>query len=265
MAAMPKGLVQAQPELKHLKTGDEVSLYQALEENKIINSSLEDLKSVLRFVMLKVGLRQSNLPDEVEKGVLIDHIIKSYGGHTCQEIRLAFEMAIAGKLTEYNSKGQIVTVDVNCYENFSCLYFSKIMNAYRSWAEEAYKFIPKKVIEIENKRELSDSDMENWIEETRRIVTDISKVFLIPVEIYDWLVENKKINLSKEEKLENIGQSIRLRHSQLTDLLSGRQNEKKELIEFTAMKEKGIFEGVESDNIKRIAKKISVFNYFIND
>jgi hypothetical protein len=244
--------VQALPELRRLKNGDEVSLYHALEEPKIINSSLEDLKSVLRFVMLKVGLRQSNLPNEDEKGVLIDHIIRTYRGHTCQEIRLAFEMAIAGKLSEYNSKGQAVSVDANCYENFSCLYFSRIMNAYRSWAEETYKYIPKPV-EIENKRELNDQDMESWVEETKEVVTDISKVFLIPTDIYDWLVENKKIHLSKEEKLINIGHAIRLRQSQLSN---------KELSEFLSMKEKGVFEGVESDNIKRIAKKISVFNYF---
>lgn len=79
--------------------------------------------------MVKVGLRATNFPNALEKEILLKHIQENYGGHTVAEIRLAFEMAIAGKLE----------VDANCYENFSCLYFSNVMNAYRKWAKEEYK------------------------------------------------------------------------------------------------------------------------------
>lgn len=38
-------------------------------------------------------------------------------------------MAIDGKLS----------VDAKCYENFSCAYFSEIMNAYRLWSSQEIK------------------------------------------------------------------------------------------------------------------------------
>lgn len=88
--------------------------------------------------MLKVGIRANNLPNNAEKAVLIDHIITNYGGHTIYEIRLAFQMAITGKLG----------LDPVPYENFSCLYFSSIMEAYRSWAKDAIKQLPVKVEQV---------------------------------------------------------------------------------------------------------------------
>lgn len=92
--------------------------------------------------MLKVGLRGKNFPNGVAKSLLLDHIYTNYGNHTPDEIRLAFNLSVAGKLQ---------VDDVNCYENFSCLYFSKIMNAYRVWAQQVHDQHKKPVLEIENK------------------------------------------------------------------------------------------------------------------
>lgn len=79
---------------------------------------------------MKIGIRAVNLPDDTETVVLFDHIKENFGGHRIAEIKLAFEMAIGGKL-------DLKTEDVKCYENFSCAYFSTIMNAYRKWSAEA--------------------------------------------------------------------------------------------------------------------------------
>jgi hypothetical protein len=117
----------AKQESRELKTGN--PLVVALQSPKIITATAEDISQALRYVMVKVGLRATNFPNALEKEILLKHIQENYGGHTVAEIRLAFEMAIAGKLE----------VDANCYENFSCLYFSNVMNAYRKWAKEEYK------------------------------------------------------------------------------------------------------------------------------
>lgn len=66
------------------------------------------------------------MPDDLEKIFLMSFIREYYGGHTAAEIRLAFEMAVTGKLD----------VDPVCYENFSCAYFGSILNSYRIWASE---------------------------------------------------------------------------------------------------------------------------------
>lgn len=79
--------------------------------------------------MVKVGLRGTNFPTGAEKTLLLNHILNNYGNHTPEEIRLAFDMALSAKL------GLDVS-DIKCYESFSCLYFSTIMNAYRTWATQ---------------------------------------------------------------------------------------------------------------------------------
>lgn len=116
-------------EQRSLKTGEQLNFEVALKSTRIAYADINQVKETLRFVMMKIGVRGANLPGEIEKLVLIQHIQTNYGGHALDEIKLAFEMAITGKLD----------VDATCYENFSCLYFSNIMNAYRQWAREEIK------------------------------------------------------------------------------------------------------------------------------
>jgi hypothetical protein len=120
-------------ELRKLVNGDDKKLAMALFSPRIVEAEQEEIKEVLRYVMVKVGLRAQNWPNTLEKEVLIQHIIENFGGNTVQEIRLAFDMAICAKLE---------IEDVGCYENFSCSYFSKIMLAYRTWAAEAVRQLP---------------------------------------------------------------------------------------------------------------------------
>lgn len=131
--------------------------------------------------MLKVGIRATNLPHNEEKEVLINHVIENYGGHTLSEIDLAFKMAITGKL-DLESK------EVNCYENFSCMYFSKIINAYRKWATNAIPNLPIKepnqiVSYVLDWRGMIQKDYE------RHYLSDINYKIL-PVEYYDTLVSD---------------------------------------------------------------------------
>jgi hypothetical protein len=167
------------PALNVQKTGEAIDFEIALNNGKIINSSLDRIKQVLRLIMVKVGLRANNFPGEQEKAVLLSYIIQTYGNHTPEEVLLAFDMAIAGKLE----------VEVNCYENFSCLYFSTIMNAYREWAKDQHKQIkPIKMIEGP-KEKLSDQAMEDWIEQLK----NEKRVDFLPVMVYDWLDTKGKI------------------------------------------------------------------------
>lgn len=110
--------------------------------------------------MLKVGMRANNLPSKEEKAVLISHIYQSYPGNTIDEIRLAFDMALRGEL-------DLKTEDVKCYENFSCAYFSQVMNAYLAWSKHEFghlKTEPPPPMKI-----LTDEELDNlhrmWTEE----------------------------------------------------------------------------------------------------
>lgn len=88
------------------------------------------------------------MPVEEEKAVLLEYIFENYGGHTPDEIKLAFKMAISGKLN-------LEPKEVKCYENFSPLYFTTIMDAYREWAREQIKLLPKPI----EKRELKPMEI----------------------------------------------------------------------------------------------------------
>ena len=120
------GLAPAMPVSKPSPNGDVKKFQTAITDQRICNlTDVEPLKQALRYAMVLVGIKAHNVPNDREKSVLLQFIVNNYGGHTPTEIRLAFDLAIAGELD---------VEDVKCYENFSPLYFASIMNGYRKWA-----------------------------------------------------------------------------------------------------------------------------------
>lgn len=159
----------------------------------------EDLKQVLRYAMVLVGLRGNNMPTEEEKFVLLNFIRSNFGNQTPEEIKLAFELAVSGKLE----------IDAKCYENFSCEYFGRIMKAYIEYARQETITIVK---EIEAPNEIpSDADLKmaainsanmysqemirchernikmNWIAGGLHVLYD----YLVKFEIYEANAEDK--------------------------------------------------------------------------
>lgn len=128
-------------------TGDEGKLQTAIVEKRIFESEDETLAQALRYCFQLVGLRSKNFPDKNETVFLMKFIRENYGGHTPAEIRLAFEMAVTGKLG----------VDPVCYENFSPVYFAGIMNKFRSWASPVVAQLPPPQ-RIPTKDQLTDID-----------------------------------------------------------------------------------------------------------
>lgn len=110
-------------------TSEEQKFELSRQELAISKQPEETLREVLRYAMVKIGLRAANFPDGAEKALLIAHIMENYGNHTPTEIRLAFDLALSAKLG-------LDVADVKCYESFSCAYFSGIMNAYRVWSAQ---------------------------------------------------------------------------------------------------------------------------------
>lgn len=106
----------------------------------------EEIKQALRYVMVLVGLRANNMPSDEEKFVLLNFIRSNFGNQTPEEIKLAFEWAISGK----------INVDVKCYENFSCEYFGRIMKAYIEFASQETRHV--KIIEEEAKEIPSEEE-----------------------------------------------------------------------------------------------------------
>ena len=154
----------------------------------IKKTPINELKKVLKLVMVKLGLRAINWPAEEEKIVLCQHILTNFGGNGSEEILLAFDLAIAGKL-------DLKDDEIKCYENFSCAYFSMIMNAYRRWAIQEYKYLEKsktpeqKVFTQEELDNLARKDVE-W--KYGMFLSGIKLIF--PQAERDILLKDKLIN-----------------------------------------------------------------------
>lgn len=140
------GLEPARPESKPSPNGSLAKFEQAIEDRRIATLlDIEPLKQALRYAMVLVGIKAHNVPNDREKAVLLQFIQNNYGGHTPAEIRLAFDLAVAGELD---------VEDVKCYENFSPLYFASIMNAYRKWSRQSFQEIKPKEPEITPEQKL---------------------------------------------------------------------------------------------------------------
>jgi hypothetical protein len=139
----------AQQEWQPLKTGNASAniILQAQSTQSLRLRHEEDIKQVLRYSMVLVGLRSNNMPSEEEKFVLLNFIRTNFGNQTPEEIKLAFEWAVAGKLE----------IDAKCYENFSCEYFGRIMKAYIDYARQETITVPK--VEEVIKEIPSDADL----------------------------------------------------------------------------------------------------------
>jgi hypothetical protein len=125
-----------------------------------------------------------------EKAVLLDFIRENYGNHTPEEIKLAFKMAVSGKLS----------VDPNCYENFSCQYFGKIMGAYRIWASSEIKFTPtiSKMETVE--LPLPPADFTQvWEDILQAAREGRIEQKIIGVGIFEWLYETKQLDITPEQ------------------------------------------------------------------
>lgn len=160
---------------------------QALKSAKISVENDIRIIETLKIIMLKLGIREANLPSNAEKVVLISHIRENYSMHTLMEIKLAFDLAIAGKLE----------CEADHYENFSCLYFSKIMKAYREWSGRTYKELPQeKPKELPAPVEVITD--EQRIADAKEIYLSTKNPLFIPVKIWELLKDS--VTLSEQQK-----------------------------------------------------------------
>ncbi len=256
-----------QQELTPQRIGEEGKLTVALTGKKIKEASVEDLKQPLRYVMVKVGLRSQNWPTDEEKQILLTHIVDNFPNHTIDEIRLAFDLAICGKL-DLDDK------DISCYENFSCLYFSKIMLAYRKWSAEAEMQIRreserKKWIEMYTPKVLTDEEYEDLFNQTKENVLSGNIGYeLVPEMLYEWLDRKEKIKLSTERKKEIFWKAVAVEFSKLNELLLGYPSSgvyRTAFNSFKAQKDANEFSQATKIQLQVIARKIAVHELMLSN
>jgi hypothetical protein len=187
-------LPQAGNEWMPLQSGFIVDneIAEAFKGNKLNLVSPITLKENLAYIFTLLGF--TKYPDTQEMVVIEDFIRTSYPLFTVEEFRLAFKMAVQGKLdcsTEH-------------YEKFSPKFIGQVMSAYTKKALEVRKMIKPIINEIEPPK-LSDDDIvsftqKEWLESPKN---DFNRVFNAN-KVFAILLKQGKLKFEEHEMLQII-------------------------------------------------------------
>lgn len=118
------------------ETPEQIKLANAVNEARLSQMSVEQIKEPLSSLIalwnLTIGKREELLPQII---VLIGkYVIEYYPQLTLSEIKLAIDLSVMGKLN----------VGAECYDNFSPMYVSKILNSYLDYKGQMVNELNKK-------------------------------------------------------------------------------------------------------------------------
>ncbi len=130
----------------------------------------EPIRQALRYVFTLIGLRSENIPSDIEKAVLLKFIFDNFGNIAPEEIRIAFELAVAGKFE----------VEIDHYQRFSSLYLSKVVRAYQSHRQRI-------ALESRRKKEEFERNQASQLtpEEIKKINDEFDVNFIVEP-FFDW-------------------------------------------------------------------------------
>lgn len=231
-------------------TNSLIGIVKALNATRIEDCNDIQIQETMLKIFVLIGLRKEHYFNEYENQFFINYVRKHYSHKTIDELYIAFELSIQGKLDLDN---------VKVYDQFSIAYFEQIMGGYRRWLkEESKKAIPTPIEEISViiTQEEKLQDIEEWKQKKE------VRMQFIPLYIYDYLVEFGLINLSKEEKQQIYNQAIEMRKGQLYNKMQF--GDKIAKIDY-----RDFINSVESNDeisiCKNMAKRIAVNNFLKND
>lgn len=156
---------------------DEQKAIKAFSGKYVYQASTIELTQMFVYLYNLVGVGVDRMPDPLQENFLINHLKENYGGFTLDEIRLGFSMAAAGKLN----------VDTEHYGQFSAVYLSRIINAYKSWAAEVRRQ-HEQGKPIQTKVDITVDQWREQIQMQYELFPDKTNYKLWPVELYDQLV-----------------------------------------------------------------------------
>ncbi|MFC2111444.1 hypothetical protein ACFLQ5_03235 [Bacteroidota bacterium] len=142
-----------------------------------------------------MGGNDKNVPEDLQ--FIIDNFKSVYGRWTTDEIIYAFRLGIEGK---------IIGVNLNLYDKpLGLVFVSNLLNAYkqqyRSPAMIEYNNKQTKPIELEL-AEIKSRNEQSYINFLRKLLNN-EEIMTVPYhQLYDFLVDKGKLELTKERKLQ---------------------------------------------------------------
>lgn len=109
-----------------------------------------------------------------------------------------------------------------------------------------------KSLMIDEKRELTDEDWEEWLEDMKGY-----ELKLLPCAAYDYLVKKGLLNLTTPQKHEYMERAISV-------LQSSFEAGTKEMLEYLVMKKDGKFSATATSSLVTISKRLAIYDYLKN-
>lgn len=188
-------LPQVANEWKTLQSGligsEDLPIIEAFKGDKLNLISPVTLRENLAYIFTLIGL--TRLPDTTELEVIEDYIRTTYPFFTIQEMRIAFKMAVQGKLD----------CNIEHYEKFSPKYISGVMNAYKLKANQVRKNLPPppdQPVKQLTEQEIVDFTEKEWLSGKRE---DFNRVFNAD-KVFKILLKQSKLNFTQDQIITTI-------------------------------------------------------------
>lgn len=205
-------------------------------------------------VILKIhAITGWSIPEPVYANILKDQFIKKmqegYANTNVDELEYAFR-----------TYGTTVK---DWGKNMNLSLIDEVMIPYLQSRSEVSKMEEsKKPLAIENKENLSDQSMQDWLEDQQKQVqAGKLPVSFIAVMLYEFAVKKQIITPSIEQKKEYMVLAAKYTQAKLIED-AGDKEVAREMSEFNAMMASGVFTGKYVESIKVLAKKMILFQYF---
>lgn len=166
--------LQRQPERSQIFNLTVAERYKAAKADTLIRESNdEQIKQVLRYGIILLGIPAEKHGDELSKQVLLNHIKTAFGSISLGEFKLAFELAIEGK-TGANTelyKGEFI----------SAKFIGGILGDYILFKNKQKLNLSSDEVKMNNKQR-GEAIISLLSEETKKQVMEIGRVEKKPAE-----------------------------------------------------------------------------------
>lgn len=169
-----------------------LKVYNAIRSEPITEIDSESIWKILVKYYYVLGISKDNFPNDVEKIIIIDHLKKNHERLKIDELELVLNNYAAGKYPDLNHFGKI-----------SAAFLSAIIHRYQQQEKIAYnkELIAQRKENIDLKKEVKQPTGEEAFEMLKKIYVKGKYTNAFPYwsTVYDYLREQKKMVLSKEE------------------------------------------------------------------
>ena len=231
---------------------------------------MEPIKQSLRYIFVLIGLKPDQIPDDIQKAVLLDYIKNKLANYTPEDLKIAFQMAVNN---EFES-------ELNHFGLFSPKYLSRVFNKYlehrNAIAKKVFEEKSRKDQELEEKRRLSDPKVQEQIrKEFDEVVLEPSfnqfketkklDFGAVPVEfVYLNLKNRGLILLSKEEEEQIKKEATKRTASEVNHFKSRFSINKKEIELRKLLRDPKTSEKTSKDIFFENCRKIAIEKLFSN-